>query len=398
MKQKGLLTIFLIVFIDLLGFGLILPLLPYIAEKFQANPFQIGLLAAAYSFFQFISAPIMGRLSDRFGRKKLLIISQLGTVAGFLLLGVANTLPFIFLSRIIDGITGGNISIAQAYIADITTPENRAKGMGMIGAAFGLGFIFGPALGGFLSQWGFAVPAYFAAGIAAIAAISTWMFLEETVDVKNVVIKQRAKFSLDALKKAFSTPVLGLMIGIFFLINLAFSGMQGTFALWTQSTFGWGPKETGYLFAYIGVMSVIIQLQILPRAVKAFGEKAVFKASLPLLALGLLGIPLSVHWGFLLIANGLLVMGNSLANPTIQSIATENVEKSEYGGTLGFLQSSASLGRILGPLMAGELFSVISKDAPYIFSGIIMIIALLIVQKYLPSDSIWDKLKVKFGI
>lgn len=397
MKEKGLLTIFLIVFIDLLGFGLILPLLPYIAEKFQADPFQIGLLTAVYSFFQFISAPIMGRLSDKFGRKKLLFISQVGTVAGFLLLGVANTLPLIFLSRIIDGITGGNISIAQAYIADITTPKNRAKGMGMIGAAFGLGFIFGPALGGFLSQWGFAVPAYFAAGIAAVAAISTLLFLEETVDVKKVLTKKQARFSFVELKKALATPVLGLMIGVFFLINLAFSGVQGTFPLWTKATFGWGPKETGYVFAYIGILSVIVQLQILPRVVKAFGEKAVFKASLPLLAMGLFGISLSIHLSLLLIAMGLLVLGNSLANPTISSIASENVKKSDYGGTLGFLQSAASLGRILGPLMAGELFLIASKDAPYIFSGLIMIIALLIVQKYLPSDSIWHKLRVKFG-
>lgn len=396
MKQKGLLTIFLIVFIDLLGFGLILPLLPFIAEKFDATPFEIGMLAAAYSFFQFISAPIMGRLSDRFGRKKLLFISQIGSVIGFIFLGVADTLSLIFLSRIIDGITGGNISIAQAYMADITTPQNRAKGMGILGAAFGLGFIFGPAVGGFLSQWGFAVPAYFAAFIAGLAAISTWFFLEETVDTKTAKTKPKTKFTFSEMKKTLTTPVLGLLIGIFFLINLAFSGMQGTFALWTQSTYGWGPTETGYMFAYIGIMSVIMQLFILPRAIKAFGEKAVFKLSLPILALGLLGVPLSIHWGLLLIATSFLVLGNSLANPTIQSIASENVDKEEYGGVLGFLQSSASLGRIVGPLMAGQLFAAVSKDAPYIFSAMVILIALLIVQKYLPTDSIFQKLKLRF--
>ena len=152
MKNKSLLTIFLIVFIDLLGFGIILPLLPYIAEKYSANPFQIGMLTATYSFFQLIAAPILGRLSDRYGRKKLLIISQFGSAVGYLILGLSGNLPLLFLSRIIDGITGGNISIAQAYIADVTTKENRARGMGMIGAAFGLGFIFGPAIGGFLSK------------------------------------------------------------------------------------------------------------------------------------------------------------------------------------------------------------------------------------------------------
>ncbi|MCA9369410.1 MAG: MFS transporter [Pseudomonadales bacterium] len=396
MKQKGLLTIFLIVFIDLLGFGLILPLLPFIAEKFQANPLQIGLLAAAYSFFQFIAAPIMGRLSDRYGRKKLLFISQLGTVAGFILLGVAHTLPLLFLARIVDGITGGNISIAQAYIADVTTTKDRAKGMGMLGAAFGLGFIFGPALGGFLSQWGFWVPAFFAAGIAGIAAISTALFLEETVDVKAAVTKKQASFSFSKLKETLATPVLGILIGVFFLISLAFSAMQGTFALWSQDTLGWGPTQTGYLFAYIGVMSVIMQLVVLPRVVKRFGERTVFKMSIPLLGLGLAGIPLSIHIGLLLLSTGLLVMGNSLANPTIQSIASENVDKEEYGGTLGFLQSSASLGRILGPVLGGELYAVVSKDAPYVASGLILFVTYLIVQKYIPGETIFEKVKRRF--
>lgn len=396
MKNKGLLTIFLIVFIDLLGFGLILPLLPFIAEKYNANPLGIGLLAAAYSLFQFLSSPILGRLSDRFGRKKLLFISQLGTVVGFLLLGVANTLPLIFLSRIIDGITGGNISIAQAYIADITTPKDRAKGMGMLGAAFGLGFIFGPAIGGFLSQWGFAVPAYFAAGVASIAAISTLLFLKETVDTEGASKRKQSEFTLAKLKNVLSTPVLGLLIGVFFLINLAFTGMQSTFAIWSQETFGWGPTQAGYLFAYIGILSVIMQLKVLPFMVNKFGEKTVFKFSLPLLAIGFLGIPLSFHFGFLFIATGFIVLGNSLANPTIQSIASENVNKNDYGGTLGFLQSSASLGRIIGPIMAGELYTLISKDAPYMFSAGIIIIAYLIVEKYLPADSVFKRVLAKF--
>jgi len=185
MKNKSLLTIFLIVFIDLLGFGIILPLLPYIAEIYKATPLQIGLLTAVYSFFQLIASPILGRLSDRYGRKKLLIISQLGSAIGYLILGLAGSLPLLFLSRIIDGITGGNISIAQAYIADVTTKENRAKGMGMIGAAFGLGFIFGPAIGGFLSKFSFSTPAYFATAISLLSVFATIFFLQETVDEKK---------------------------------------------------------------------------------------------------------------------------------------------------------------------------------------------------------------------
>lgn len=394
MKQKGLLTLFLVVFIDLLGFGLILPLLPFVADNFNATPFEIGLLSATYSFFQLIASPLIGRLSDRYGRKKLLFISQLGTMVSFILMGTAHSLTVLFISRILDGITGGNITIAQAYIADSTTPKERAKGMGMLGAAFGIGFIFGPAIGGFLSQWGFGVPAFFAAGLAGIAAFSSLFFLKETVDTQKAAKKLQSKLSFTKLKEALLTPVLGLLIVAFFLINLAFSGMQGTFAIWSLDTFGWGPTETGYLFGYIGVLSVIFQTVVLPKAISIFGEKTVFKASIPILGLGLFGIPLSFHLGILLIATGCLVLGNALANPTLQSIASANVDKEEYGGTLGMLQSFASLGRIIGPIMAGQLYTVISKDAPYVASGMIMIVTYFIVQKYLPADSMWQRVKV----
>ncbi|MBI2009739.1 MAG: MFS transporter [Candidatus Chisholmbacteria bacterium] len=188
-QKKAMTTIFFIVFLDILGFSLILPLLPFIAESFGGNPTTIGFLVASYSFFQFIAAPILGTLSDRFGRRKLLIFSQIGSALGFIILGLAHTLPLLFLSRIIDGITGGNISIAHAYIADITTPKNRAKGMGMLSAAFGAGFIIGPAVGGFLSQISFSLPAYVAAAMALITALATQLFLKETVASTQNTVK-----------------------------------------------------------------------------------------------------------------------------------------------------------------------------------------------------------------
>jgi len=183
--SHALFTIFLIVFIDIFGFSLILPLLPFVAERFGASPLKIGLLGASYSFFQLLASPVLGFLSDRYGRKKILILSQLGSAAGFLLLGFAHSLPLIFLSRVVDGITGGNISVAQAYIADITTKKNRAKGMGIIGAAFGLGFLFGPAIGGLLSQNGFAIPALIAVFVSLFSTLTTALFLKETVKKKN---------------------------------------------------------------------------------------------------------------------------------------------------------------------------------------------------------------------
>jgi len=201
MKNKPLLTIFAIVFVDLLGFGIILPLLPYIAEKYHATATQIGLLTAAYSFFQLVASPILGKLSDRYGRKKILMISQFGSAIGYLMLAFSNNLPLLFVSRIIDGITGGNISIAQAYIADVTTKENRAKGMGMIGAAFGLGFIFGPAIGGFLSQFGYMYPALFAMVVGLITVLLTHLFLPETVNIKEREHIAPTPFSLIEIKK-----------------------------------------------------------------------------------------------------------------------------------------------------------------------------------------------------
>ena len=397
MKQTGLATLFLVVFIDLLGFGLILPMLPFVADTFHATPLQIGMLSATYSFFQLLASPIIGRLSDRYGRRKLLFISQVGTMFSFILMGTADSLAMLFVSRVLDGITGGNITIAQAYIADSTTPKDRAKGMGMLGAAFGIGFIFGPALGGFLSQWGFAVPAFFAASLAGIAALSSLFFLKETVDTKKAAKRVKKSFGFAQLTAALLTPVLGLLIGVFFLINVAFSAMQGTFALWTLHTYGWGATQTGYLFAYIGVLSAVFQLFVLPRVVKVFGEKAVFKASLPILAFGLFGISLSVHLGILLVTTGLLVLGNSLANPTIQSLASENVDKEEYGGTLGFLQSSASLGRILGPLLGGYLYGAVSKDAPFVLGGTVVMAAYFVVVRYLPADSVWRRIQTRLG-
>lgn len=205
-KNKSLLTIFLIVFIDLLGFGIILPLLPFIAQKYLASSLTIGFLTATYSFFQFVFAPILGYLSDRFGRKKILIISQFGSMIGYFILAFANNLPLIFLSRVIDGVTGGNISIAQAYIADVTDKKNRAKGMGLVGAAFGLGFIFGPSIGGLLSKISYSVPAFLAGCFSLITILTTYFFLKETVDLKTTTYSKKINLNWQNTKKLLVRP------------------------------------------------------------------------------------------------------------------------------------------------------------------------------------------------
>lgn len=378
--NKALLTIFLVVFIDLFGFGLIMPLLPFIAERFNASPTQIGLLAATYSLFQFIAGPILGRLSDRFGRKKLLVISQFGTFLGFLLLAFANSLPLLFLSRIIDGITGGNISIAQAYIADTTDKKNRTKGMGMLGAAFGLGFIFGPTIGGFLSRGGYMLPALAAAFISGLSVVVTSVFLKETVSHTNAT-NAAAGLSLKRMLAILKDKELQEYALVFFAINLAFSAMQGIFALWAQIKMGWDAQITGYLLGFVGLVSVISQLKILPWVNSRLGELSTLRLGIPLMAMGFLGMALAPQTSFLYLANVFLVVGNSFAGPTLQSLATKEVHETEYGGTMGMLHSMGSLARIVGPALAGLLFSL-HPNIPFTAAAIITILTVLVVPKH----------------
>jgi len=380
-NNRPLFTIFLIVFVDLLGFGIVLPLLPYIAEKYRATPFTIGILGATYSLFQLLAGPILGRLSDRYGRKKLLAISQMGSAIGFLILGLANSLPLLFLARIIDGITGGNISIAQAYIADITTKENRAKGMGIIGAAFGLGFIFGPAIGGFLAKYNYSYPGYFAMGISLITVMLTIFILPETVSNEQRKKEPKAQVTFQEFWKIASASNIQYLIIVFFLMNSAFSMTQGTFALWTQKRFNFGPEQNGYVFAFVGIMAVIVQLKLLPLLMKRFKERTLLNYSSLFFGLGFILTPLVPNPWYLMIAQALIVFGNSMANPTIQALASERVPKEEYGETLGFLQSAGSLGRIVGPMMGGFLFGSLGINSPFFFAALVVIVIYFYLQR-----------------
>ena len=372
-NNKALLTIFLIVFIDLLGFGIILPLLPFIAQKYLASPLTIGILTASYSFFQFIFTPILGRLSDRYGRKKILIISQLGSMIGYLILALANNLPLIFLSRIIDGITGGNISIAQAYIADVTSKENRAKGMGLIGAAFGLGFIFGPAIGGLLSKISFSAPAFLAAFVSLVTIFMTFFLLKETVDIKKAAHSKRTSLNWQNIAKILVNYPLNLLIFSFFFVNLSFSSFQGIFPLYSEKKFTFGPQENGWIFTYIGILVVIIQLKIMPALVSKFHEKKVMKIGLFLLSLGFFLLPFSDNIFQLGLFLTVIPFGSGLFNPTIMALVSEKVSKYEYGEVMGVMQAFGSIGRILGPVIAGELFGF-SISFPFYFSFVVVFV------------------------
>ena len=362
MKRSPLLVIFITVFIDLIGFGIVIPVLPHYVEgtSFNASPRTVGILFASYSVMQLIFSPILGRLSDRYGRRPVLFFSLLGTSLGFFIIGFATTLWMLFLGRIIDGITGGNISTAQAYVADVTTPENRAKGMGLIGAAFGLGFIFGPAIGGILSQWGIGVPFFFAGALALANAVLLYFTLPETVTPDHPARTSAAMGRWSQLVEAVRQPRLAYVLAIYFLFIVAFSIMTTSFALFTMYRFGYDATHNGYLFMYVGIIGAIIQGGLIGRLVKMFGEMPLIIAGALLFALSLFVIPLAgpqTGLGMLLLVGGLFAVGNSLATPSLTTLASKSAGRGEQGGVLGVTQSVASLARAVGPMIAALLIN-----------------------------------------
>jgi len=362
MKRSPLVVIFTTVFIDLLGFGIVIPVLPFYAEgtRFDATPRTVGLLFASYSIMQLIFSPVLGRLSDKYGRRPVLLISIIGTGIGFLILGFATTIWMLFLGRILDGISGGNISTAQAYIADITAKEDRAKGMGLIGAAFGLGFIFGPAIGGILSRWGIQVPFLFAAGLAFANALLLYFTLPETVTPDHPARASAAGGrGFTQLINSLKQPRLGFILTIYFLFIVAFSIMTTSFSLYTMFRFGYDAQHNGYLFAYVGLIAVIIQGGLIGRLVKRFGELPLVIVGALFFAGSLFAVPfVGPETGGLvglLIGGGIFSLGNSLSTPALNSLASKSVGAADQGGVLGVTQSVASLARAVGPSIAALL-------------------------------------------
>jgi DHA1 family tetracycline resistance protein-like MFS transporter len=348
--------IFGTVFLDLVGFGIVIPVLPLYAERFGASPLVVGLLLGIYSAMQCLFAPILGRLSDRVGRRPVLLVSVIGTSAGFLLMGAANSLWLLFAARAIDGVTGGNISTAQAYIADVTPPEQRSRGMGLIGAAFGLGFIFGPAIGGLLSHVSLAAPFFFAAFLAAANAVAIYCFLPESLPVeRRHQARERAPFSV-VFRQARQRP-LGIILMAYFFTTVSFSLLTATYALFTERRFGYTAAQTGYIFAGQGLVGAIIQGGLLGWLVKAFGDKKLVMAGTATLALSLFLLPMGTTTAFLLLVTTGVAIGHSLALAPLNGLASQSVDGAAQGRVLGMMQSAASVARIVGPVLGGWLLN-----------------------------------------
>lgn len=394
MKDKRIWIIFLIIFVNLLGFGIILPLLPYYVESLGAGAITIGLITATYSLFQIISAPILGELSYKFGRRPVLLISIFGTAVSFGLLGIANSIPLLFLSRMIDGATGGNISTAQAYIADITTKENRTQGMGIMMAAFSLGFILGPALGGLLSVYGYGVPAFVAGAVALLATILTFFFLPEShkrdLSAKNVEgKKKRTLFSVKDFYDALTHPEVGLMLSISFMTMFAFSLMQGTFALFTEHSLSLTAQTNGLIFAYLGLVGIIVQVFLLKRILKLLPEHRIVTISIAALAISLALIAISSNLIMLLIAITILAVANGVSGPVIAGHISKLTPDSEQGNIAGMNQSVSSVARLFGPLLGTFFYSQLGMKSPYfIATGILVLTFVYGIKKLKPVKEV----------
>jgi MFS transporter, DHA1 family, tetracycline resistance protein len=352
--RSPLFVLFLTVFIDLVGFGIVIPILPLYAEHFRASPVAIGWLTGIYSGMQIIFTPILGKLSDRFGRRPVLFVSIAGTAAGFALMGFAHSLTLLFAGRILAGITGGNIAIPQAYIADVTAPEKRSRAMGMIGAAFGLGFTFGPLIGGMMSRISYGAPFFFAAGLAVINASLVYLILPESLSSEHRA-KPHEEAGIAEVFRHGRGAMFAIVLGTYFFLIVGFSIMTTLFALFTEQRFGYDAQANGYLFGFIGIVAVIIQGGLIGRLIKTFGEVALARFGMVLTTLSLVLLPLSNNLTTLLLVCAGLSMGSGCASPPLTGLASQMIEQSWQGRALGVMQSAGSTGRLLGPLLGGWL-------------------------------------------
>ena len=359
--KSPLIPIFLIVSVDVLGLTIILPLLPFYAEHFGASPATVGLLVSTYAFFQLLSGPILGRLSDRMGRRPLLLVSQIGTFLGFLLLAASNQLWMVFLSRIIDGATAGNLSLAQAYIADVTRPEERAKSFALIGIAFGMGFLIGPGISGYLSQFGYQYPILVAAGLSLTSIVCTYFLLPSSAPHHEEGEPRRfTVLDWSNYLRYFRMPRVSPLLWQFLAFAFTFSGFMAGFALFAERRFTWnghpfGAKEVGYVFAYVGFLGIILQGGLIGRLVKKFGEAKLIRAGFLVAAIGLAALAFTHTVPALLVFAALASAGTGVLRPAITSLLTQATPRAEQGTVLGLTQSLNSLSQIVAPFFAGML-------------------------------------------
>ena len=382
LRNASLGTLFLTIFLDLLGFGLVIPFLPGIARRLGAGDFMATMPGAVFSIMQFLFIPIWGRLSDRVGRRPVLLWSIAASAIGMAMLGFAPTLIWLFVARIWSGIATANIAVAQAYIADVTTPERRARGMAIVGISFGLGFIFGPFIGGELSRFhpfgreGM-LPPLVAAGLSTVNLLMAFRTLPESLppERRGKSVRRASPIDLAGFRAAISVPGIGAAVAINFMLFLWFSGMEQTFRLFTADGFGMSDAGTGRVFGLVGIVSALVQGGLVARMVPRFGEARLIQGGLGIQAVAFALLGLSPLFGpsgkvALLVASGLIALGSGLCSPTLPAFASRRASATTQGVTLGTLQSASALSRALGPIVGGALYAGIDPRAPYLVGAV----------------------------
>jgi DHA1 family tetracycline resistance protein-like MFS transporter len=426
---KKILPVFVIVLIDLLGLTVIIPLMPLYAASFGASALTIGALGAAYPAMQFVGAPLLGRLSDRYGRKPILLISQLGTFFGFIILGFSSTLWLLFLARIVDGLSGANISTAQAVITDSTTEKNRTQGLGLIGAAFGLGFVIGPIIAFLslaLSGNDYRIPAFVAAGFSALSILLTWFWLDETLPIerRGGAIARKSPLSLSSMFQALRRPEIGLLLALIFAQQIAFGGFEQLLALFTLNRMGLNASGNAVIFVFVGVLVVTVQGGFIGPWSRRLGDRRLIYLGLATLAIGLVLTSLTPRqpmpgysygklaqelsasgnfrthenpttrqlkidlppdtnkgWlglGWILAAMIPVSIGGGILQPSINSLITKRVEPGETGGILGISAAFLSGANAAAPLLGGAIFQALGSTAPFLSGGLLMAALLLL--------------------
>ena len=364
----GYWTIWTTVALDLVGFGIVVPILGRYAERFGANGLQVGLMFASFSVAQMVFAPILGRISDKVGRKPVIVFSLIGTAVGSFVTGAAGALWVLFLGRILDGASGASVAVAQGAVADIAPPEQRARLMGMLGAAFGVGFVVGPALGGLAALGGPHVPFYLAGSIAAINAVAAMIRLPETKpDTSHITEKSQRGTALSPALKRFA------LVG--FLSMLGFAGFEATFSIWGQKQFGFTEGSASIVFVFVGVTLVAVQGGLIGPLTQRLGSRKLLRIGLSLVAVGLLLLGFTTTWPMLFVALFLLSLGQGMSGPSGGALVAELAPVERRGEAIGYQQSTAAFGRVAGPVADGALFEHVGISSPFLVSGILIVFA-----------------------
>ena len=377
-ERRALIVLLTVIFLMIAGFGLVIPLLPFFAQAFDAPAWQVTLLFSAFSVGQFIGEPIWGKLSDRIGRRPVLIVTIAMVGVSYTALAFAPNILAAFAIRFVTGIFAGNISTLQGAMADITPPEKRAQRMGIMGAAFSAGFTTGPAIGGFLAQpsrgaLGFQLPLLVAAAFAFASTLAVILLVRES---RPRDASPRKAVKSARIREGFAHPIISRVVIISFIVVVGFAGIEATYGLWTEARFGWGPRQIGAAFMVIGLLGAVCQGWLCGRLARIYGEARTLTGGLALMGIGIATQGLSPNWPVAILGFALVCIGQSICFPNISALISRAAPPDRQGEMLGLNMSGMALARIGGPVVAGQLFSLVAPGGPFAFSALLILPAL----------------------